>query len=43
MLHHLRGALESADLGDASNVASVPFDAEFEILVGIESLGIDAE
>ena len=43
MFHHFGGPLQAADFADAGDVSSVPFDAEFEVLVGIETLRIDAE
>ncbi len=36
-------ALEGAHLADAGDVATIPLDAEFEVLVGIEALRVDAE
>ena len=41
MLHHFGRALERADFADPGHVASVPFDLELEILVGIESLRLN--
>src|ERR1051326_6485761 len=43
VFHDFRGALEHADLAHARHVFSVPFHAEFEILVGIKTLRIDGE
>ena len=36
-------AAERADLRDAGNVPAIPFDAELEILVGIEALRVRGE
>ena len=36
-------ALERADFADARDIFAVPFDAELEVLVGIEALRVDAE
>ena len=43
MLDDLGGAFQGADLADAGDVASIPLDAKFEVLVWIETLRIDAE
>src|SRR5262245_31003299 len=43
MLHHLGGPLERAHLADAGDVLAVPFDAEFEVLVRVETLRVDRE
>src|SRR5262249_39560692 len=43
MLDHLSSTLQGADLADAGDVATVPLDAELEILVRVEALRIDAE
>ena len=42
VLHDFGGALERADFADARDVAAVPLDAKFEVLVGIKSLSVDA-
>src|SRR5262249_32018169 len=39
----LSGALERADLADASHKAAVPFNAEFEIFIRVETMGVDRE
>jgi hypothetical protein len=43
MSNDLRGALERATFANAGDVFAVPFYAEFEILVRIESLRVDVE
>ncbi|MNJ65545.1 hypothetical protein D3C77_615620 [compost metagenome] len=43
VLDHFGGALEGADLAHAGDVAAIPLDAEFEVLVGIEAMGVDGE
>src|ERR1700741_3643462 len=40
MLHDFRGAFKHADLADASDIATVPFNAELEILIRVETLRI---
>jgi hypothetical protein len=42
-LDDLSRALKSADLGNASDISAVPFDAKFEILVRVEPHRIDGE
>ena len=43
VLDNLGRALECPDLGDSSDVATIPFHPELEVLVGIEALGINTE
>jgi hypothetical protein len=43
MFHDLSGALEGTHLGDACDIAPIPLDAKFKILVRIKTLGVDSE
>src|SRR5262249_55549996 len=43
MLHHLRGALQRTHLADTRDVAAVPLNAEFEVLVRIKALRVYSE
>src|SRR5205085_2710770 len=43
VFNHFGGALEHPDLAQPGDITAIPFDAEFEILVRVESLCIDAK
>src|SRR5262249_18698304 len=43
MLDHFGSPLQRANLADTGHVAAIPFDPEFEILVWVKALGIDAK
>jgi hypothetical protein len=43
VFHNLRGPLQPAHFADAGHVFAVPFDFEFEILVGIDAMRINGE
>jgi hypothetical protein len=43
MQDHIGGAYQAIDFRDASDIPSIPFDPEFEILVGIEALRVYSE
>src|SRR5262249_14448208 len=43
VLHHLGGALESTDLADACDILGIPLHAEFEVLVRVKTLSVNAE
>src|SRR5262249_22364691 len=43
VFHYFRPELEYDELADADNVPAVPFHAELEILIGIESLRVYVE
>src|SRR6202035_2410290 len=43
VLDDLGGALEAADLADARDVPAIPLHPELEVLVRVETLGVDGE
>jgi hypothetical protein len=43
MLDDFGGALEPAHFADSGDVLPVPFDAEFEVLVRVEAICVDAK
>ena len=43
VLDHFGGALQRTNLADPRDVTPVPFDPEFEILVGIEPMRVDGK